>query len=399
MSNDADADFNIARAELFEAMGHPNRIRIIRTLAERPFGFSELKKAVGMGSSGLLSFHLDKLIHLVKADSSGMYALTDEGREALHIIRSTINESGRNNGKHGSFIAYDRRNVVLAAVTIGIIVFGSVAVYQQLEISALSGTVSLQSSERANSTADLAVSNFTVTRLNASARPVMYLVFRNNGTAPASSLGSLLIGVYGQGNSIRFCYNNTQGFSPLFSNESVMIVSPLSCGEIGDSVALTASVNFLTSHGSTTKIVSARTTIAQSQFSVPEMVVINQIGIKTYVMPEIIEGKTIYDWLLMVTNDSPTPIVSVNETALTMHGLSFFHEGCVVTSVGFYGVGKTSPLPSNTTCQINNSIPPVMGPFELGEQLRITVRVEYLDGTMSAATTTAEVVPPYVLYE
>ena len=83
MSRENDDSFNVARAELFDAMGHPKRIRIIKALAEKPLGFSELKRAVGIESSGLLAFHLDKLTHLVGTDQAGMYALIEEGREAL----------------------------------------------------------------------------------------------------------------------------------------------------------------------------------------------------------------------------------------------------------------------------------------------------------------------------
>jgi hypothetical protein len=282
---------------------------------------------------------------------------------------------------------------------VGILVLGLVVVYQQVQISTLSGTIAHQSSDLANPTSTLKVSNFTVTKLNATGRPVMYLVFLNNGTAPASSLDNLLIGVSGENNIFQSCYNNTQSFFPLFSNESVMIVSPLNCGEIGNTVVLTASVVFLTNHGTSTKVYTARTTITQSKFSLPSTVVVNQIGINTYVIPEIIEGKTIYSWQLIITNDSPTSVISINETALTIHGGTFFHEGCVnLPSKGPYIVSQHYPLAPRGTCQINNIIPPVMGPFELGEQLRVAIGVRYVNGTTSSATTTAVVIPPYVLY-
>ena len=83
MTKNDDEGFNVGRAELFEAMGHPNRIRILKALSDTPLGFSELKRTLSMESSGLLSFHLQKLSNLVKTTSEGAYALTDEGKEAL----------------------------------------------------------------------------------------------------------------------------------------------------------------------------------------------------------------------------------------------------------------------------------------------------------------------------
>jgi|GEM_PF-1441954 len=86
--------FSKDRAELFEALGHPTRIRIVQILADAPLGFADLKKALGIERSGLLQFHLGKLQNLVKDTPEGSYALTDEGREAARI--STTGEAGGN---------------------------------------------------------------------------------------------------------------------------------------------------------------------------------------------------------------------------------------------------------------------------------------------------------------
>jgi len=79
-------DFSKDRAELFEALGHPTRIRMLQCLADAPLGFSELKRVLDIESSGLLQFHVGKLNGLVKSTPEGNYALTDEGREALRSI-------------------------------------------------------------------------------------------------------------------------------------------------------------------------------------------------------------------------------------------------------------------------------------------------------------------------
>ncbi|MGD0638524.1 MAG: twin-arginine translocase subunit TatC [Nitrososphaerales archaeon] len=93
MADDNDSDFNEARAEVFEAIGHPTRIRILQALNERPLGFGELKKEVGIGSSGHLEFHLRKLAHLIRTDEAGSYTLTDDGREAIRLIRNVWSEN------------------------------------------------------------------------------------------------------------------------------------------------------------------------------------------------------------------------------------------------------------------------------------------------------------------
>jgi DNA-binding transcriptional ArsR family regulator len=143
MSSGNGSDFDVTRAELFEALGHPNRIRILKALAREPLGFSELKRAVEMESSGLLSFHLQKLTYLVKVTPEGTYALTDDGREALRIAE-TIKSHDSN--------AEDKRftprvsvgKIVIAALLIGLIVMGVVAVYQQEQIIGLNRLIAVE---------------------------------------------------------------------------------------------------------------------------------------------------------------------------------------------------------------------------------------------------------------
>ena len=80
-------EFDLGEAELFEALGHPTRIRILQALNEIPLSFSELKKEISIDSSGHLTFHLSKLAGLVKTNAEGKYCLTDSGREALRIAK------------------------------------------------------------------------------------------------------------------------------------------------------------------------------------------------------------------------------------------------------------------------------------------------------------------------
>jgi TolB-like protein/Tfp pilus assembly protein PilF len=85
--------FDATKAELFDAVSHPLRIEILEALDEKPMGFAELKRAVGIKSGGHLSFHLAKLKHLVRSNSQGDYVLTAEGRDALQAVSASWERS------------------------------------------------------------------------------------------------------------------------------------------------------------------------------------------------------------------------------------------------------------------------------------------------------------------
>jgi TolB-like protein len=78
-----------AKVELFDAISHPMRIKILEALNEKPMGFAELGRAVGIESGGHLSFHLTKLGHLIRTNSHGDYILTREGKEALLTVKAS----------------------------------------------------------------------------------------------------------------------------------------------------------------------------------------------------------------------------------------------------------------------------------------------------------------------
>ena len=82
------SDADSSRTELFEALGHPARMKILQSLNDAPMGFSDLKRKVGMESSGHLQFHLGKLDGLVKTTPEGNYVLTDDGKEALRLLET-----------------------------------------------------------------------------------------------------------------------------------------------------------------------------------------------------------------------------------------------------------------------------------------------------------------------
>lgn len=130
MAGEEERGFDSSKAELFEAIGHPNRIRIIQALDQGPMGFADLKKAVGIESSGHLTFHLGKLNHLVALDPEGKYALTGEGKEALMMIQTV-----REKGGQGRRPVIEARRTLVAVLLVLIVVLAAVAAIQQMEIA------------------------------------------------------------------------------------------------------------------------------------------------------------------------------------------------------------------------------------------------------------------------
>jgi DNA-binding HxlR family transcriptional regulator len=76
------------RAEVFDALGHPTRILILKTLNEGALGFADLKKKTGIESSGHLQHHLSKLNGLIKTDEYGKYCLTEQGKDAFLTVQT-----------------------------------------------------------------------------------------------------------------------------------------------------------------------------------------------------------------------------------------------------------------------------------------------------------------------
>lgn len=76
------------RAEVFDALGHPTRILILKTLNEEALGFADLKKKTGIESSGHLQHHLTKLDGLIKTDEYGKYCLTEQGKDAFLTVQT-----------------------------------------------------------------------------------------------------------------------------------------------------------------------------------------------------------------------------------------------------------------------------------------------------------------------
>jgi DNA-binding HxlR family transcriptional regulator len=83
-----DTEKEMQQAEVFDALGHPTRVVILKALNEGPAGFAELKKKTGIESSGHLLHHLNKLDGLVKTDEYGKYTLSEQGKDALLSLQT-----------------------------------------------------------------------------------------------------------------------------------------------------------------------------------------------------------------------------------------------------------------------------------------------------------------------
>ncbi len=105
------------RAEVFDALSHPTRIMILKALNENPVGFADLKKQLGIESSGHLQHHISKLNSLVKTDEYGKYTLSDEGKDALNSVETVekVTESG---AKHKQKVVRAKTSNVLKIVSL-----------------------------------------------------------------------------------------------------------------------------------------------------------------------------------------------------------------------------------------------------------------------------------------
>ena len=86
VEDDKNFESDKQRAEVFDALGHPTRIAILKVLSEDSLGFADLKKKTGIQSSGHLQHHINKLFDLVKTDEYGKYYLSDQGKDALLTV-------------------------------------------------------------------------------------------------------------------------------------------------------------------------------------------------------------------------------------------------------------------------------------------------------------------------
>ncbi|NLB75590.1 MAG: winged helix-turn-helix transcriptional regulator [Crenarchaeota archaeon] len=137
MENEKQVDHDRQKAEVFDALGHPTRILILKVLSESSLGFADLKKKTAIESSGHLQHHLTKLNGLIKTDKYGKYCLSDEGEDALLTVQTVEHSSTESvNHKH-------RFNTKTALVTISLLLVGLLVVTSVIAVISLSQTDAL----------------------------------------------------------------------------------------------------------------------------------------------------------------------------------------------------------------------------------------------------------------
>ena len=72
MEDEKPVEQDRQRAEVFDALGHPTRILILKVLSEGAIGFADLKKKTGIDSSGHLQHHLTCLLYTSPSPRDGL---------------------------------------------------------------------------------------------------------------------------------------------------------------------------------------------------------------------------------------------------------------------------------------------------------------------------------------
>jgi hypothetical protein len=130
---DKDFESDKHHAEVFDALGHPTRITILKALSEGSLGFADLKKMTGIQSNGHLQHHINKLNGLVKTDDYGKYCLSDQGKDALLPV-GTVEDAANSIKRRRRRISTKK---LVELLLIAIIVTASVSVwaFDRIEIN------------------------------------------------------------------------------------------------------------------------------------------------------------------------------------------------------------------------------------------------------------------------
>jgi DNA-binding HxlR family transcriptional regulator len=133
------------QAEIFDALGHPTRIQILKVLSEGSLGFADLKKKTAIESSGHLQHHLTKLNGLIKTDEYGKYCLSDEGKDALLTVQAVENASQKDETKEKAHRRYFGKRLSLKPVAIILVTLliasTAVAIYEYNQIVILNNRI------------------------------------------------------------------------------------------------------------------------------------------------------------------------------------------------------------------------------------------------------------------
>jgi DNA-binding HxlR family transcriptional regulator len=177
------------RAEVFDALGHPTRILILKVLSEGSLGFADLKKKTAIESSGHLQHHLTKLNGLIKTDEYGKYCLSDQGKDALLTVQTVENTSPSNANEKAHKLNFSNtlgsKPVVFLLIAL-LIASTAIAVYEYNQI----GNMNTSSNPKLNNAGYLSGSklylisaNSSYQTINGKACLVIDAIIRNDYTA------------------------------------------------------------------------------------------------------------------------------------------------------------------------------------------------------------------------
>jgi DNA-binding transcriptional ArsR family regulator len=140
-----NVDEDRRRAEIFDALSHPTRILILKALNEGSLGFADLKKKLGIESSGHLQHHINKLNGLIRTDDYGKYTLSDQGRDALYSVETVEKVTGSEANKNGKTRSLTRNIAMKASVitlAILLVLSSAIAAFEYRNTSSLQSVVS-----------------------------------------------------------------------------------------------------------------------------------------------------------------------------------------------------------------------------------------------------------------
>jgi outer membrane protein assembly factor BamB/DNA-binding HxlR family transcriptional regulator len=137
----SNIDEDQRRAEVFDALSHPTRILILKALSEGALGFADIKKKLGIESSGHLQHHLNKLNGLIKTDEYGKYCLSDQGKDALLTVQ-TVENATQSGPKEPEKKRHDTGSksvwkLIAMLLAISLVASSAVAVFEYTQTSQL----------------------------------------------------------------------------------------------------------------------------------------------------------------------------------------------------------------------------------------------------------------------
>jgi hypothetical protein len=112
---------------MFSSLKHPIRRKILRVLADKPLGFSEMLELLGISSSNL-TYHLESLGELITKDDSGVYRLSTFGSASVSTMK-IVEEAPEVQPRRRTGLSLKWKTAI-GILLVGVIVFASMTALQ-----------------------------------------------------------------------------------------------------------------------------------------------------------------------------------------------------------------------------------------------------------------------------